>query len=75
MLSNTYFELFIEPKNEEIAGTFLSLANEEGKQVEGKSRQQEKQQEKKEVKSRDIRDMLQNRRSKTDGAKKTIVLE
>ena len=42
MLSNTYFELFIEPKNEEIAGTFLSLANEEGKQAEGKSRQQKK---------------------------------
>ena len=68
-------ERYIESKNEEIVGTFLSLANEEGKQAEAKSRQQIKQQEKKEVRSRDIRDMLQNRRSKSDGAKKIIVLD
>ena len=67
-------ELYIEPKNEEIVGTFLSLAN-EGKQAQAKSRQQKKQQEKKEVKSRDSRDMSQNWRSKKDGLKKTIVPE
>ena len=30
-------ELYIEPKNEEIVGTFLSLVNEEEKQAEAKS--------------------------------------
>ena len=55
-------ELYIEPKNEEIVGTFLSLANQKEKQAETKSWQQKKQQEKK-VRSRDIRDMFQNRNS------------
>ena len=31
-------ELYIKPKNEEIVGTFFSLANEEEKQAEAKSR-------------------------------------
>ena len=30
-------ELYIEPKNEEIVGTFLSLANQKEKQAETKS--------------------------------------
>ena len=68
-------ELYIEPKNEEIVGTFLSVANEEGKQAEEKSRQQKKQQVKKDVKSSDVRDTLQNPRSKKDGAMKIIVLD
>ena len=66
-------ELYIEPKNKKIVGTFFSVPNKEGKQAEAKSRQQKEQQEKKEVRSRDIRDMLQNPRAKKDGAKEVIV--
>ena len=33
-------ELYIEPKNEEIAGIFLSSANGEGKQAEAKLQRQ-----------------------------------
>ena len=68
-------ELCIGAKTEEIVETFLSEANEEGKQAKTKSRQQKKQQEKKEVRSRDIQDMLQNPRPKKNGAKKIIVLD
>ena len=68
-------ELYIEPKNKKVVGTFLSVRNEERKQAEAKSRKQKKQQEKKEVRSRDIRDMLRSPRSKKDGAKKIIVLD
>ena len=68
-------ELYIEPKNEEIVETFLSEANEEGKQAETKQSQQKKQQEKKEVRSKNIQDILQNPRSRKGGAKKTIVLD
>ena len=68
-------ELYIEPKNEEIVETFLSEANEEGKQAEKKSWQQKRQQEKKEVRSKNIQDILQNPRSRKGGAKKTIVLD
>ena len=68
-------ELYIEPKNKKIVGTFLSVPNKEGKQAEAKSRQQKEQQEKKEVRSRDIRDMLQNPRAKKDGAKEIIVFD
>ena len=68
-------ELYIEPKNEEIVETFLSEANEEGKQAETKQWQQKKQQEKKEVRSKNIQDILQNPRSRKGGAKKTIVLD
>ena len=68
-------ELYIEPKNEEIVETFLSEANEEGKQAEKKPWQQKKQQEKKEVRSKNIHDILQNPRSRKGGAKKTIVLD
>ena len=35
--------LHIEPKNEEIVATFLSVEIEEGKEAEAKSRQQKKQ--------------------------------
>ena len=72
MLPSTYFsryekllnQLYIEAKNKEIVGTFLTIANEKGKQADANPRQQKKkqQQEKKQVRSRDIRDMLQNRR-------------
>ena len=68
-------ELYIEPKNKEIVGTFLSVPNEEGKQAEAKLQQQKKQQEKKKVRSSDIRNSLRNSRSKKDGAKKIIVLD
>lgn len=67
-------ELYIEAKNKEIVGTFLSVANEKGKQAERKLLQQKKQQEKKDVRSRDIQDMLQNTRSKKDRTKKINVL-
>ena len=67
--------LYIEPKNKEIVGTFLSIPNEEGKQAEAKLQQQKKQQEKKKVRSSDIRNTLRNSRSKKDGAKKIIVLD
>ena len=52
---------------------FLLAANEEGKQSKANSLQQKKQQEMKEMGPRDIRDMLQNRRSKKNGANKIIV--
>ena len=45
-------ELYIKPENEEIVGTFLSVANEEEKIEAAK-----KQQEKREVRSRDIWDV------------------
>ena len=45
-------ELYIEPKNKEIVWTFLSVANEERKEAEAKSREQKKQEKKKEVKSK-----------------------
>ena len=35
-------ELYIKPKNEEIVGTFFSVANEEGKQAEVDSQKQKK---------------------------------
>ena len=35
-------EIYIEPKNEEIVGTFFSAANKEGKQAKAKSQQQKK---------------------------------
>ena len=63
-------ELYIKPENEEIVGTFLSVANEEEKIEAAK-----KQQEKKEVRSRDIWDVLPNLRSKKDGTKKIIALD
>ena len=63
-------ELCIKPENEEIVGTFLSVANEEEKIEAAK-----KQQEKKEVRSRDIWDVLPNLRSKKDGTKKIIALD
>ena len=52
---------------------FLLVASEEGKQSKANSLQQKKQQEMKEMGPRDIRDMLQNRRSKKNGANKIIV--
>ena len=63
-------ELCIKPENEEIVGTFLSVANEEEK-IEATKKQQEKR----EVRSRDIWDMLPNPRSKKDGTKKIIALD
>ena len=66
-------ELNIEPKNEEIIGTFLSLAYEEGKQAEAKPWQRKKQEEKKEARSRDIQDI--NRRLKKEDGKTIIVLQ
>ena len=63
-------KLYIKPENEEIVGTFFSVANEEEKIEAAK-----KQQEKKEVRSRDIWDVLPNLRSKKDGTKKIIALD
>ena len=54
---NLLNELYIETKNEEIVGTFLSEENEERKQAGAKSWRQKKQLEKKEVRSRVIRDI------------------
>ena len=50
MLPSTYFsryekllnQLYIEPKSKEIVGTFLTIANEKGKQADANPRQQKK---------------------------------
>ena len=50
MLPSTYFsryekllnQLYIEAKNKEIVGTFLTIANEKGKQADANPRQQKK---------------------------------
>lgn len=67
-------ELYIEPKNEEIVGTFLSAARENEKETGPRPRPPKKQREK-EVKSRDIRDMFQSPKRKKDNAKNVIVLD
>ena len=70
-------ELYIEPKYEEIVGTFLSLtqhANEIGSRAETRQ-PKPKRQKKREVNSRDIRDMFRNPTKKATNDKKVIVLD
>ena len=74
-------ELYIEPKDKEIVGTFLSLAqhaNEIGEiaKTEPRPRQPKpNRQKKKEVNSRDIRDMFRIPTKKATNDKKVIVLD
>ena len=74
-------ELYIEPKDEEIVGTFLSLAqhaNEIGEIAEAEPRPLQpkpQRQKKKEVNSRDIRDIFRNPTKKATNDKKIIVFD
>ena len=74
-------ELYIEPKDEEIVGTFLSLAqhaNEIGEIAEAEPRPLQpkpQRQKKKEVNSGDIRDIFRNPTKKATNDKKIIVLD
>ena len=74
-------EPYIEPKDEEIVDTFLSLtqhANEIGEiaEEEPRTRQPKPQrQKKKEINSRDIQDMFRNPTKKATNDKRVIVLD
>ena len=74
-------ELYVEPEDEEIVGTFLSLAqhaNEIGEIAETEPRPRQpkpNRQKKKEVNSRDIRDMFRIPTKKATNDKKVIVLD
>ena len=72
-------EFYIEPKDEEIVGTFLSLAqhaNENGGIAELRPWQPKLQrQETKEVNSRDIWDMFRNPTKKATNDKNVVVLD
>ena len=74
-------ELYIESTDDELVGTFLSLAqhaNEIGEIVEAEPRPRQpklQRQQKKEVNSRDIWDMFRNPTKKVTNDKKVIVLD
>ena len=67
-------ELYIEPKEEEIAGTFLSLHTNDSGELEPEERPRRRrptlQRQPKEVPSRDIRDMFKNPKKK----KNTVIV-
>ena len=67
-------ELYIEPKNKKIVGTFLSVPDKEAKQAETKSRQQKEQQKKKEMRSRDIRVCCKTQEQKRMAPRKLLYL-
>ena len=70
-------ELYIEPKDEEIVGTFLSLAQvNDMEEIEAEPRpRRPKPHKKKEVNSRDIRDMFRIPKKKTNDDTNIIVLD
>lgn len=75
-------EFYLEPKEEEIIGTFLSLANETEIEIEPRLRpaaatrkDRPKKKDFSSVSSRDIREMIRNPKKKKENNKVTIVLD
>ena len=70
-------ELYIEPKDEEIMGTFLSVMNEPAIEVEPPQPRKERSKPKNTVKSKDIRQMFASTSAtekRTDNNEGTIVI-
>ena len=71
-------ELYIEPKDEEIMGTFLSVMNESAIEVEPSQPRKERSKPKNTVKSKDIRQMFASTSAtekRTDNNEGTIVID